>query len=423
MRRGPLSFIVNMMRVLFVVPYVPNLIRVRPYNFIRHLARRGHAVTVLTVRTGEEDRADLERLRLEGVEVRAVRVPRWRSALNCLRVLPTTTPLQAAYAWHPELVSEATLRGLDPEVIHVEHLRGAWYGLALKAWRARLGRPVPVIWDSVDSISLLFRHAAAHSGRLISRWITRFELGRTERYEGWLARQFDRVLVTSRGDCEALLDLAARGAPMTGGQGTPDLRVIPNGVDLEYFSVDREIGREPATLVMSGKMSYHANVTMALHFVRAILPLIRVRRPDVKLWIVGKDPTPEIRSLTQDAAITVTGTVADLRPYLRRATAAVAPVAYGVGIQNKVLEAMACGTPVVSTPQSVSALELEAGRDAMVAESPEAFADAVLSLLHDEKRRDEVGRAGRRYVEDHHAWPGITARLEDTYHGIPAYVG
>jgi len=418
-----LSFIVNAMRVLFVVPYVPNLIRVRPYNFIRHLARRGHHVTVLTAWTDERERADIEHLRAEGLEVRAVRLPRWRSLANCLGALPTAVPLQAAYCWHPALVSEAALEGLEPDAIHVEHLRGAWYGLALKQWRRRFQAHVPIVWDSVDSISLLFRHAAARSGRLVSRWITRFELGRTERYEGWLTRQFDRVLVTSRADREALLGLGSPGRPLTAGQDTPDLRVIPNGVDLEYFSVDSDVAREPATLVMSGKMSYHANVTMVLHFTRAIFPRIQARQPDVKLWIVGKDPTPEVRALAQDPAITVTGTVTDVRPYLQRATVAVAPIAYGVGIQNKVLEAMACGAPVVATPQAVSALELETGRDAMVAETPETFAETVVGLLQDPGRRAAVGQAGRRYVEAHHAWASIAARLEETYHGIPAYVG
>ena len=226
--------------------------------------------------------------------------------------------------------------------------------------------------------------------------------------------------MTSRIDRQALLALAK---DQNAAPGKPDLRVIPNGVDLAYFGLETGEPREPATLVLSGKMSYHANVTMVTHFVREILPRVRARRPEVKLWVVGKEPTPEIQALAADPAIIVTGTVADMRPYLQRATLAVAPVAYGVGIQNKVLEAMACGTPVVSTPQSVSALDLQPGRDVMVADQPEAFADTVTRLLDNPDWRGAIGRAGRRYVETHHDWDHIAGRLEDTYHGVNAYAG
>ncbi|MDW8325330.1 MAG: glycosyltransferase [Anaerolineales bacterium] len=398
------------MRVLFLVPYVPNLVRVRPYNFIRYLSQRGHDVTVFTVWSDEHERQDLEKLKTECYAVRAVHLPKWRSLGNCLLALPGRAPLQAAYCWHPELVAECALAGLQPDVIHVEHLRGAWYGLRLKAWLEKKKSSVPLVWDSVDSISLLFRQAASRSRRWVSRLITAFELGRTESYESWLTAQFRTVVVTSPADRDALATLAARAGRK------PDLRVIPNGVDLDYFGVDLGLSREPDTLVLSGKMSYHANVTMAIFFVREVLPLVRARRPSIKVWIVGKDPAPEVRALASDPAVTVTGSVPDVRPYLQRATLAVAPVAYGVGIQNKVLEAMACGTPVVATRQAVSALQVQPGRDVVVADGPAALAEKTLELLEQPTRREAVGRAGRAYVEAHHDWRNIVSRLEESYH-------
>jgi glycosyltransferase involved in cell wall biosynthesis len=173
-------------------------------------------------------------------------------------------------------------------------------------------------------------------------------------------------------------------------------------------------------VVISGKMSYHANVAMVLHFVRDILPLIRAQRPDVRLCLVGKEPPREIRTLARDPAITVTGTVSDVRPYLRQATVAVAPLLYGVGIQNKVLEAMACATPTVATPQAVSALPAPVEGAVAVAASDRAFAEEVLALLAEPRRRREIGAAGRRYVETHHSWKGIVAQLEGAYHEIMA---
>jgi glycosyltransferase involved in cell wall biosynthesis len=167
---------------------------------------------------------------------------------------------------------------------------------------------------------------------------------------------------------------------------------------------------------MTGKMSYHANVSMVLHFATAIWPLIRASLPEAQLWIVGKDPSKEVRRLAGDPAIRVTGTVPDLRPFLQAAAVAVAPLAYGVGIQNKILEAMACATPVVTTSQGLSALGAVPDRDLVMADEPAAFAAAVIGLLRAPDRRAEVGLSGRRYVEANHAWPSIAAQLEEVYH-------
>ena len=400
------------MDILFVVPYIPNLIRVRSYNLIRHLSARGHRLTVLTIWTNEQEREEVEQLKLYCNEVRSVYLPVWRSWWNCLQALPSSTPLQAKYCWQPELVSQFADAEFQADVVHVEHLRGAHYGLYLKTQLKNMNRYLPIIWDSVDCISLLFRQAADRSQKPLSRWLTRFELGRTEKYEGWLVNQFDQVLVTSPADREALISL------LPTGQEPSSVTVLPNGVDVAYFVPNQDIAREPATLVMSGKMSYHANVTMLFHFVRDILPLIWVHRPDVKLCVVGKDPPREVLALAQNPSISITGTVNDIRPYLQRATMAVAPLTYGAGIQNKVLEAMACATPVVSTPQAVSALEVLPGRDVLVARESEAFAETVLHLLEDPHQQRRLGQAGRRYVETYHPWGVIAAQLEDVYHEV-----
>ncbi|MEK7326378.1 MAG: glycosyltransferase [Chloroflexota bacterium] len=397
------------MRILFVVPYVPNLIRVRPYNLIRSLSARGHQVTVLTVCADEQDWKDVKQLEQHCYKVQAVPLPRWRSWANCLGAVPGSTPLQAVYCWQPELARQIAAAGHEADVVHIEHLRGAHYGLYLKSGAANGARRVPVVWDSVDCISALFRQASGRSKRLVSRWITRFELGRTERYEGWLVDQFDRVLVTSPADKDALGSLRSVGKPER------PISVIANGVDLAYFEPDYKVNREPATLVISGKMSYHANVSMSLYMAKVIMPHIWAKRPDAKLCIVGKDPTPDVLALAQNPAITVTGTVDNIRPYLQKATVAVTPITYGAGIQNKVLEAMACATPVVSTPQAVSALEVTPGRDTLVAQEPEGFAAAVLRLLDDPQHQQQIGLAGRRYVETHHQWSNVAARLEGVY--------
>jgi len=399
-----------MMRVLFVVPYTPNLIRIRSFSLIRSLAGRGHEITVATLTVNEKEKADVKALEAFCARVISRPLPRWRSLWNTLWALPTDKPLQSAYCWQPALVRDIgeLLAGDGEEapfdLVHVEHLRGAWYGLRIADLTG-----IPIIWDSVDCISFLFRQAAEQSRSLFGRWVTRFELGRTEQYERWLQRQFNQVLVTSPADRQALIAL------QDDRQFQAPIVVIPNGVDLSYFGPPQDVERERATLVFSGKMSYHANVTMVLHLVREILPHVWAQRPEVKLTVVGKDPPREIQALASNPNVTVTGTVPDIRPFLQRATMAVVPLIYGAGSQFKILEAMACATPVVTTPRGAAPLAAEPGRALLVAEGASDFARAIVELLDDPAKRAAVGAAGFQYVNSHHDWDKIAGRLEEAY--------
>jgi len=385
------------MRILFVLPYVPSLIRVRPYNFIRQLARR-HEVAVLATGSGREV-ADGDGLRAICRGVYMVPLSRAASLRSCALAAARGEPLQSAVCQSPAL--EGRLLELLAErrfdVVHVEHLRAARLGTLVPD-------DVPTVFDSVDCISLLLERTLRASHSLRQRMVAALELRRTRAYEARLLGQFDRVVVTSPQDAQALRALAPRS----------EVAVVPNGVDLDYF---RPSGAppDPATLVFSGKMSYHANVTAALHFVRRIFPLVRAARPDARLRIVGSDPPRAIRALGSDPAISVTGYVPDLREALGRAAVAVCPVTVKVGIQNKVLEAMAMGVPVVSTREGVEGLETEPGRDLLVADNPAGFAEHVCRLLADPGLRDRLGSAGRRYVEARHRWDVAAGRLEDLY--------
>jgi polysaccharide biosynthesis protein PslH len=402
------------MRILFVVPYVPNLIRVRPYNLIRFLTAAGHELTVFTLWTDQAERADVVALQDHCQEVVALPLSRRQSLVNCLRALLAGVPLQSVYCWQPALarrltaLASTTANGQPAfDVVHVEHLRGARYGLHCRP----LFTPAPIIWDSVDCITHLFRQAAAHSQSRPGRWMARLELKATARYEAWLATQFDQVLVTGETDKSALEQLPRPGKRRV----AASVKVLPNGVDLAYFRPGETAARAEATLVISGKMSYHANVTMTLYFLQTVMPRIWAQRPDVRLDIVGKDPPRAILAAGEHANVRVTGAVDDIRPYLRQATVAVAPVAYGAGIQNKVLEAMACATPVVATPQAISALAAVPERDLLVARQPETMAGAILSLLAAPAKARQIGQNGRGYVEKYHHWANVAHQLEERY--------
>ncbi len=167
------------MNILFISPYPPSLIRVRPYNLIRELSRRGHQVTVATLWSDAAERKDAEQIETIASQVQLVQQPRWRSYLNCVAALPSRKPLQSVYSWNPELVGQlnGSLSKGDGkpgfDLVHVEHLRGSRFGLQVK----RLNPQMPVVWDSVDCISLLFKLASGRSKKLTSRMLTSFRAG------------------------------------------------------------------------------------------------------------------------------------------------------------------------------------------------------------------------------------------------------
>jgi polysaccharide biosynthesis protein PslH len=392
------------MKIAYVVPYVPNLIRTRPYNLIRQLAASGHEVSVFTLGHGAQDLKDVESLRAKVAHVYYEEQPVWHSLWNSLTALPSRRPLQTVYSWNPRLAKQLVGLLSVPgrfDVVHVEHLRGSLYGQYIKMKLPHM----PVVWDSVDCISYLFRQASTHGAGGFGRFVTRFELGRTRRAESKLISEFDHILVTSRADKDAMLELALPDSK------APSISVLPNGVDLDFFSPNPNAHRNGETLVFSGKMSYHANISMVKYLVSEIMPRVWRMRSNVRLAIVGKDPSPEVRVWGADSRITVTGTVDDIRPYLWSATMAVVPLVYGAGIQNKILEAMACGTPVVTTSNAISSLDVTSGKELRVADGAEEFARAILELLNDPDRRLEISAAGLDYVKNYHNWTTIAGHM------------
>ena len=395
------------MKIAYIVPYVPNLIRTRSYNLITQLAHLGHQVVVFTLGSNRQDLLDAQVLKRSCIDVHYYAQPVWRSLMNAAMAVPSRLPLQSVYSWQARMAHEVARHVAQNEfdIVHVEHLRGSRYGSFLKSSFPNM----PLVWDSVDCISHLFRQAAHQSRSFFGKFMTRFELPRTEKAEGGLICEFDRILVTSSVDKKALLDL-----PTLGRRASP-ISVLPNGVDLDYFHPNSEYQRDSETLLFSGKMSYHANVSMARYLVTEIMPRIWKTRPAAELYIVGKDPPAEVRELGKNPLIKVTGTVKDIRPFLWRATVSVVPLLYGAGIQNKILEAMATQTPVISTFRALPALNVEPGKEILAADSPDAFSQAVLRLLRDQNLQQEIGRAGETYVRASHSWTYIASQLVDLY--------
>ncbi|MFL5658053.1 MAG: glycosyltransferase [Ktedonobacteraceae bacterium] len=397
------------MRILFVTPYPPSRIRVRGYGFLTQL-QRAHQVTIMAQCASEQELADAEKLRSQGFEVLAVQESKMRSASQSAMALFNSLPLQVAYARSAHFTQAAQqLCAQRPfDVVHVEHLRGI-------ASMQQIARTHPLVWDAVDCISLLCKHTIVAGPSRAVRMVALLEHQRTRRYEAKTLSQLQHTVVTSEHDRQAMIELLrTHTRDFTSEEPGAGISVIPNGVDLEYFR-PLQLERQRFNLVFSGKMSYHANVATALYLYHQIMPLIWQHRPEATLTIVGSKPPKTIQALGNDPRVEVTGYVEDMRPYVGRAEVMLSPMVYSVGIQNKVLEAMALGTPVIAAAQAAAALGTQAGRDLLVATSAQDFADATLRLMDDAELRVSLSQYGRTYVEEQHDWRTVTSRLVEVY--------
>lgn len=400
------------MKILFITPYPPSRIRVRAYGFIQQLCRE-HEVTILTQISNPQEWRDSLALQQQGHEVVVVSESRSYALLRSARAVFSGLPLQVAYAR-----SECFFRQAQHlcarkhfDVIHVEHLRGI-------ASVDALAQDYPLVWDAVDCISELWRQTARSGPSLALRTMALLEYKRTKRYERQLQQKIAHIVTTSESDRQALLTLSRRKNAVERAD-LERIAVIPCGVDLDYF-VPTEQRYRPYNIVFSGKMSYHANVAAVHYLYQRIMPLIWRAEPAATLTIVGSRPPQSIQRLRMDQRVEVTGYVEDIRPYIRRAHIMLSPMVYSVGIQNKVLETMALGTPAVISAQSAQALKACAGQDMLVATSAQEFAAMALRLMGDAALRENISQHGRRYVEQQHRWSAVTQRLLASYHNAIA---
>ncbi len=363
-------------------------------------------MTLSTLWENEGEREALRCLEQEGIAVNSFQLNRTRIVKNAIRGILSPDPLQAWYSWEPDLFNAVSkeIRVNHYDIIQLEHLRSGVYLRRLsKQIRSEQITSI-LVWDAVDCISRLFEQSRSNNPSRLGRQIANFELPRTKRMEDELLKKADQILVTSKYDRAAFLE-ANNEKPIE-----KKVLVLPNGVDLSYFQ-PADLQRNSETILFSGKLSYHANISAALFLSTEIMPIVWRERPDAILQLVGKDPPSILNQIAQkERRIDLPGSVPDMRPYLHKATLAAASLQYGTGIQNKVLEAMACGTPVIATPQAISGFDhLEPGKEILLAQDAAAFANEILTLLGDAGLRAALSGAGVEYVRRWHNWDQLSS--------------
>ncbi len=266
-------------------------------------------------------------------------------------------------------------------------------------------RDVPVMIDLVDVDSQKWLDYAA-AGRGPRSWLYRLEGRRLRELERKLPSWALAVTLVSEAEADIYRQFAEPGL----------VQAIPNGVDLDYFrdmGHDRESAVEPACAFV-GALDYRPNVDAACWFAAEVWPQIRARRPDARLWLIGRRPTSAVLRLAEVPGVEVVGQVPDVRPYLARAALAVVPLRLARGIQNKVLEALAMGKATVASPAALAGLrQVRPGTHLLSASAPAEWVQAVTALLEQPEQRAVLGEAGRAYVETHHEWGRCLAPFDD----------
>lgn len=387
------------MRMLFVVPNVPSPIRARPFNFIRRLSQ-SHEVSVLCVATNEADYQFAGELRQHCQELEVIKVSAWRSFWNCFVALFSSRSLRCAYFYSPSLrhrVEEKVKRG-EVDLVHAEHLK------SVPMVESVVGQ-VAAVFDAVDCMSMLETRRRRVIRNPLLKFFSWMEGKKMARWEAKASQLFNRVVISSPVDKNCY---PARP------ESKEKIDVIPNAVDLEHFGF-QQFEAQRNRIVFCAKLDYFPNQDAVLYFSRSVWPLLRMRRPELQLEIVGSRPPRSVRLLDGRDGIRVVGSVPDVRPFLGRAWVALCPIRVRAGIQFKVLEAMALGVPVVATRLCCPGLGVEPGKHLLVADTPEEFVFAIESLLDNGTLRADLVHAGRKYVEKHHDWDGSVKGLCEAY--------
>ena len=386
------------MRILYLChrfPFPPKRGgKIRPFNMIKHLSAAGHEVTVASLA-----RSSAEAQEGTGIApyCRRYEIAQVRDPVQVARMvlrLPSPAPSSMGFFYSPALarrVRELLARErFDLIFVHCSSMAQYVAGV----------QHVPKILDFGDMDSQKWLEYARYKPFPLSAgyWL---EGKKLERAEKRLARLFDLCTATTHAEWETLESYRS-------GVATD---WFPNGVDSSYFAPTAE-PYDPDTICFVGRMDYYPNQECMLDFCANVLPRIQARRPRTKLVIVGADPSPAVKRLEKLPGVTVTGSVPDVRPYLQSSALMVVPLNIARGTQNKILEAMACGVPVVTSAVAAGGVDAIASEHFFVANNIEEHVSAVLRILGNRSERERLASAGRSRMLSHHAWDRSMQRLD-----------
>lgn len=367
--------------------------KIRPFNMIRHLSA-SHEVTVASLARSGSEAQEGQGIAAHCSEFLMARVDDRVQAARMVARLPTPRPSSFGFFYSTKLAARirTALARKRYDLIFVHCSSVAPYVAGV--------RGIPKILDFGDMDSQKWLEYAQYKSFPLSAGY-RLEGHKLLREEKRLAQLFDLCTATTRAEWETLRSY---------GIDTPT-DWFPNGVDSDYFAPTEE-PYDPDTICFVGRMDYYPNQECMFDFCARVLPRLQAHRPQLKLLIVGADPSPAVRRLGTLPGVTVTGSVPDVRPYVRRSALMVAPLNIARGTQNKILEAMAMGVPVVTSATAAGGVDALDEEHFLVAANADEYVPQILRVLDQPAERARLARAGRARMLTQHAWARSMQRLD-----------
>ena len=377
--------------------------RLIPHYLVRELSSRRHLIDLLAFYQQPEDLADVPRYEQMFRSVTLIPEPprsTW-SYLNRQNTPRRRFPTRASESWSPEMwhAIEMALETVRYDVVQL-------FGGVHVYEYLHLVESLPNLIVPYESYSLWMERAVQEANGPFERMAKQMQLRMARNFESWMFEPYERTVVLTDHDADALRALNPHTATIT----------IPNGVDADYF---QGTGHEPGepNLMFIGNYDYAPNLDAALRLVRDLFPRIKQSVPKARLFLVGGNPPPELHACANEDII-VTGRVPDLRPYFEMALIFLSPLRLGAGIKNKVLEAMAAETPVVATPLSCDGIPVENGQHVLLGQSDEELVRAVFQLMRTPQLRQQLRRNGRALIKRYFTWERVADRYEELYEQV-----
>ncbi len=383
-----------------LLPYPPDDGgRIGFFNPIKYLSRK-HEVSVVCLKDANDQETSVAELRKYCVGLRTYERAKWSDPYRLLRGVAFSPPGSAAKYWDPAvggLIAEM-IRRHKSEIVEFHHLNTA-------AYRKFAGRLPTVLREHNVEYKVWQRYAENASGWM-ARSYGKWTAPRVRKYEAAAASRFDRCVVVSHADADHLRAVS----PMA------RIEMIPSGVDTEYFHPVATAQEEPWSITLTGSFEWKPKQQSLLRLLTEVFPRIKARVPEAKLRVVGKGVPEHLKRLGRETeGVTITGQVADVRPYIARSALLINYLESGGGIALKVLEAMAMRKPVLSNSLGCEGISVKHDRDIFLADGAESFAEAAAYLLRDQSARSGLAEEGFRRVHESYSWNVVVGRLGDCY--------
>ena len=379
-------------------PYPPSDgVRLRVYHILKGLSKR-HEITLLSFIDGN-DKVNIDKIKsfCEHIEL----IPKNPRKLLLLRVvlnLFETEPFSLS-TFNSKRIRQRIRKTLIQKKIDIVHL-----DMPNMAQFYELVAHMPTVIDPRDSITLNLRRRYPLEKNLFQKAYQYIQWKKWKRYEAEMYAKFDKCFVVSDVDAEELRLLNSK----------IDIAIIPNGVDVDFFKPMR-LKPDYPSLIFSGSMASFQSYDAITYFYKNIYGNVKAQVPNIKLYIVGKDPPQSVRDLTQDKSVIVTGFVEDIRPFIDRSTVYVCPIRSGSGIKNRLLEAMAMGKPIVAFTISCKALNVTHMENIFLADNCQEFTKGIITLLSNQRLREKMADNARQLVEKEYSWEKTVSIIKGAY--------